>query len=228
MNGADELLRRHGRSCAPVVPFVPGRDGIFAFDMTVSNPGLTPELVADTERFTAYMDAARKARHARYAIGGYGEHRALYGRSSVFDGEGEPRRFHLGLDIWGDAGTPVSAPLDGTVHSFAFNDAFGDYGATIILQHVLEGMSIFSLYGHLSLADLIVSEGKHIGRGEVFAHFGSGKENGWWPPHLHMQLILDMHGMRGDYPGVCRYSEREAYLANCPDPDLLCGLSRYL
>ena len=228
MAGPSELLKRHADAYAPVVPFSPGRDGIFTFDMTASNPGLTPELVADTGRFSAYMDAEREARHARYAIGGYGEHRTLYGRSSVFDGEGEPRRFHLGLDIWGEAGTPVHASLDGIVHSFAFNEAFGDYGATIILQHELEGLIFFSLYGHLSLDDLSLREGQPIARGEVFAHFGKGGENGSWPPHLHMQLILDMQGMKGDYPGVCRYSEKEAYLANCPDPDLVCRLSRYV
>lgn len=223
-----EILRRHAGSYAPVVPFLPGRDGIFAMDMTSSNPDLTPEWVADTERFSAYMDAQRKARHARYAIGGYGEHRTLYGRSTVFDGAGEPRRFHLGLDIWGDAGTPVHAPLEGTVHSFAYHGAFGDYGAAIILQHALEGITFYSLYGHLSLTDLQLEEGQRIGRGQAFAHFGIAAENGSWPPHLHLQLILDMDGKKGDYPGVCRYSERERYLANCPDPDLVCRLSRYL
>jgi len=36
-----------------------------------------------------------------------------------------------------------------------------------------------------------------------------------------MQLIFDMEGKEGDYPGVCRFSEREVYLHNCPDPGLL-------
>ncbi|RYZ44700.1 MAG: peptidase M23, partial [Chitinophagaceae bacterium] len=42
-----------------------------------------------------------------------------------------------------------------------------------------------------------------------------------WPPHLHFQIIKDMHGWKGDYPGVCRFSEKEAYLQNCPDADLI-------
>jgi hypothetical protein len=36
-----------------------------------------------------------------------------------------------------------------------------------------------------------------------------------------------MQGMQGDYPGVCRYSEKERYLANCPDPDLVLQLNKY-
>ena len=53
--------------------------------------------------------------------------------------EAEPRRLHLGIDIWGKPYTKVMAPLDAIVHSFAFNNTFGDYGATIILTHNLEG-----------------------------------------------------------------------------------------
>jgi len=34
-------------------------------------------------------------------------------------------------------------------------------------------------------------------------------------------LILDLQGMKGDYPGVCRVSELAFYQANCPDPNLL-------
>jgi very-short-patch-repair endonuclease len=134
------------------------------------------------------------------------------------------RRLHLGLDIWGPAHTAVYTPLEGTVHSFAFNDHFGDYGATLILQHEINGLIFHSLYGHLSLASITgKKEGQRFEKGEMIATFGEPQENGHWPPHLHFQLILDMQGMKGDYPGVCRFSERERYLENCPDPDLLVG-----
>jgi len=143
--------------------------------------------------------------------------------SSPTGGQGaEPRRLHLGIDIWGKPYTKVMAPLDGIVHSFAFNNAFGDYGATIILTHNLDGEAFHTLYGHLSLNSIKnINEGDRIKRGDVFAEFGIPFENGQWPPHLHFQLIIDMEGMKGDYPGVCKFSEREKYLANCPDPDLI-------
>ena len=143
-------------------------------------------------------------------------------------GLAEPCRLHLGVDIWGPAKTPVYAPLEGIVHSFAFNDAFGDYGATLIVQHVISGFIFHTLYGHLSLASIQEKqEGQTITRGEWIAAFGEPAENGQWPPHLHFQIIIDMQGMKGDYPGVCRYSEREEFLANCPDADLILDMMRY-
>jgi murein DD-endopeptidase MepM/ murein hydrolase activator NlpD len=216
----------------PVVPFDPVRDRLYPFDFTEGNTDLDAEDIADTERFAAYINRTLRAHGARYGFGGYGEHRTLYARSRHFDtdkesGE-EPRRLHLGIDIWGPAGTKVMAPLDAIVHSFAFNNNDSDYGATLILTHPLEGIGFHTLYGHLSLNSLKNLEpGKRIIRGEVIAEFGMRFENGNWPPHLHFQLIRDMQGWKGDYPGVCRFSEQAQWLANCPDPDRILGLRRY-
>jgi hypothetical protein len=52
-------------------------------------------------------------------------------------------------------------------------------------------------------------------------------ENGHWPPHLHFQLIIDMGKAKGDYPGVCKYSEREKYLDNCPDPGFILSMVKH-
>lgn len=149
--------------------------------------------------------------------------------SSPLGGQGaEPRRLHLGIDIWGKPYTKVMAPLDGMVHSFAFNNAFGDYGATIILTHNLDGQTFHTLYGHLSLNSFKnIQEGDRIQKGDVFAEFGIPFENGQWPPHLHFQLIIDMQKMKGDYPGVCKFSERKKYLSNCPNPDLILQMMQY-
>jgi murein DD-endopeptidase MepM/ murein hydrolase activator NlpD len=120
----------------------------------------------------------------------------------------------------------VSAPLGGMIHSFAFNNKFSDYGATIILQHQLSTLNFYSLYGHLSLADInALRTGQFITRGQTFAHFGEPNENGNWPPHLHFQLIADIRNYHGDYPGVCKYSERKNYLENSPDPNIILGFS---
>ena len=114
-------------------------------------------------------------------------------------------------------------------HSFAFNNNAGDYGATIILSHQLEGTSFYTLFGHLSLNDITpLHEGYYISRGQEFAHFGNEKENGHWPPHLHFQLISEIGVYEGDYPGVCKYSERQKFLSNSPDPDIVLGLMQYV
>lgn len=142
---------------------------------------------------------------------------------------GGPRRLHLGTDIWGKTFTKVMAPLNGIVHSFAFNNGFGNYGATIVLTHNLEGHTFHTLYGHLSLNSLKnLQEGQNVKKGDVFAEFGPPAENGQWPPHLHFQIIIDMQGLKGDYPGVCAFSEREKWLVNCPDPDLILNMNQYI
>ncbi len=218
----EEWCRAYSKPFHAPVPLDLMQDKLLLLDMTAANQSLTAEVVADTAAYTAYINHLLTSANARYGIGGYNEHRTVYQRSQVFDTGEEPRRLHLGLDIWGPADTPVYAPLDGTVHSFAFNDAFGDYGATIILQHDVDGSRLYSLYGHLALKDIAsLQEGMPITGGQLLAHFGEPHENGHWPPHLHFQLILDMEGKKGDYPGVCKFSEREKYLQNCPDPDLL-------
>jgi len=218
-----------------VVSFDKVVDKLVLLDFTEANKELTADIIDDTTKFANYINSrlhpANGGTNSRLGIGGYNEHRTVYSRSNVFDGSNtgeEPRRLHLGIDIWGNAETPVFAPLDGIVHSFAFNDRFGDYGVTIILFHQFNDISFHSLYGHLSLKDLDgLTEGKKITAGELIAHFGEPNENGHWPPHLHFQLIIDMEGRKGDYPGVCKFSEREKYLANCPNPDLLLGMMQY-
>lgn len=226
-----DVLQKNQQSFHSVVDFDPAKDRLTALDFTAQQEGLTPEILGDTDQFTSYINEQLQEKNALYGIGGYGEHRTVYARSKVFDGIGteEPRRLHLGTDIWGRPYTHITAPLDGIVHSFGFNNDFGDYGATIILSHFLDGHTFHTLYGHLSLNDLKnLEEGQTISRGEVFAEFGLPFENGHWPPHLHFQVIIDLQGWNGDYPGVCRFSEKDQYMQNCPDPDLILQLNQYL
>ncbi|MBU2500474.1 peptidoglycan DD-metalloendopeptidase family protein [bacterium] len=176
--------------------------------------------VADPAAMAAFIAQARGTAPA--AIGGYGENRGIYAASPLFGTPAagvEPRVIHLGVDVWTEAGTPVSAPLDAVVHSFADNDRFGDYGGTVILEHRTAAGVFWTLYGHLARRSLAgLAEGRMVGRGEVFAWLGEPAENGGWPPHLHFQKITDMLGMRGDFPGVARASEKEDWLGLCPDP----------
>ncbi len=233
------LLRESAAQFHPVVPFLPGKDKLLLLDFTESNGELTSATVDDTRSFTQNITRQLSCAGARYGIGGYGEHRSVYRRSELFGssslagGENpassEPRRLHLGTDIWGKPHTAVMAPLNGIVHSFAFNDAFGDYGATIILSHPLREISFYTLYGHLSLNSIKnLQEGQNVRKGDIFAEFGIPSENGQWPPHLHFQIIADLQGWKGDYPGVCKFSEKEKWLHNCPDPDLILRMNQYL
>lgn len=233
----ENVLLKNQSDFRSVVDFNAGTDKLLQLDFTAANKELSPSLLADTNLFSHYINAKLTAAGARYGIGGYNEDRILYKRSNHFetmgaqitnleaDSKKASRSVHLGIDIWGPAGTKVFVPIGGTVHSFASNDNFGDYGATIILQHQLETVVFHTLYGHLSLADLVnIKEGKYISRGELLAHFGEPKENGDWPPHLHFQVIEDMRISKGDYPGVCTFNEREKYVKNCPDADFILNM----
>lgn len=228
-NNLIEKLKSHASEFNAVVPFTK-EDKLLLMDFTDSNQELTSDKLNNTDLFIQYINSKVTNANAKYGIGGYDEHRTIYSRSKVFDtkdGE-EPRRLHLGIDIWGKPYIKVMAPLDSIVHSFAFNNAFGDYGATIILTHNLDGKTFYTLYGHLSLNSIKnIQEGDFIRKGDVFAEFGIPFENGHWPPHLHFQIIANMDRSKGDYPGVCKFSEKESYLSNCPDPNLILQMMQY-
>lgn len=225
----EELLKSNADKFHSVVPFE-ANDRLLLLDFTEKNEELNSEILGNTNEFIKYINSKLEAAGAKYGIGGYGEHRAIYSMSKVFDSPdgGEPRRLHLGIDIWGKPYTKVIAPLDGIVHSFAFNNACGDYGATIILTHNLEGKTFFTLYGHLSSNSIKnIREGDRVRKGDVFAEFGIPFENGSWPPHLHFQIIENMDRGKGDYPGVCRFSDKDSYLSNSPDPNLILQMMQY-
>lgn len=215
-------LNRNDIVIGKVVDFDPAHDSLCPLDFTTANKELTSHILDDTDLFTNWVENKLQLNACRYGIGGYNEHRSIYARSSHFDTDEEPRRLHLGVDIWGAVGTPVYNFYDAVVHSFKFNNNFGDYGGTIILKYVLGDVVIHALYGHLSVASLDgLEEGMPIPSGQQFATFGAKDENGFWPPHLHFQLIFNMQVLKGDYPGVCQYSKRDIYLNNCPDPALI-------
>ena len=215
-------LKNHPDAIGRVVDYNAGTDRLFPLDFTGANTELTTDIIADTQKFTDWVSEKLKAHNCRYGIGGYMEHRTIYAVSAHFDTEDEPRRLHLGVDIWGPEGALIYTPFDGKVHSFQDNDNLGDYGPCIILEHDLNGLTLYSLYGHLSRKSLVgLTVGKPVKKDEQIASLGDNTENGQWPPHLHFQLMFDMEGKFGDYPGVCKYSEMEKYRKNVPDAGLV-------
>lgn len=215
------LLARHRAALAPLLPGQLLRGpGVAQLDFTAANPRLAhPEQLRDTAFFDQVVQAMLAEQRVTVGVGGYLENRVIYRRSPHFDAATEPRSLHLGLDVWVPSGTPVAAPLPGIVHSLADNAQFGDYGPTVILRHWLESQPFFTLYGHLTRADLsYLQPGLALGAGEVFAHVGPYPENGDWPPHLHFQVITSMQGRWGDFPGVAAPSERDYWAEVCVDP----------
>jgi peptidoglycan LD-endopeptidase LytH len=225
----EAILIRHQANFHAVLPGAELPGALAPVNLSVQNSDMPIGLADDLPAFIQYIDQLRQARRALYLIGGYAELRGIYSRSDLFSAGAEPRRLHLGTDIWAPAGAPVFAFADGTVHSLANNEGLGDYGATLILQHQLDELVFYTLYGHISLSDInALNKGQLLPAGTEIAHFGQPTENGQWPPHLHFQIITDLEGNMGDYPGVCRASEQALWLANCPDPDLILQLNKWL
>ena len=197
-------------------------------DFTASNSDLKSINLFDTEDFDRFVFNKLIAQNKKYGIGGYLENRAIYSRSEVFaTAKSDFRNIHLGIDIWSKAGASVFSPWDGKVHSFQDNIGFGNYGPTIILEHKLARKKLFSLYGHLMRKDLEkLKVGQEFKSGDLLCHVGPFPENGDWPPHLHFQLMWDLGGNWGDYPGVAAEKDLEFYRENCPDPNwvLRCGV----
>ena len=218
------LLQRHQAAFGPVLPVDLNGPTVARLDFSANNPAVATADLRDTAAFTELVNKMLAAQHATIGIGGYLENRVIYRRSQHF-GLGameEARSLHLGVDVWLPAGTPVLAPLAAVVHSLADNNNFGDYGPTVILQHELEGTVFYSLYGHLSRHEWQqLRVGQTVAKGEAFATVGPFPENGDWPPHLHFQLIADMQGRMGDFPGVARPSEQAEWAVCCPDPNLI-------
>ncbi|TXK36756.1 peptidoglycan DD-metalloendopeptidase family protein [Pontibacter qinzhouensis] len=216
------VLRRHAAAFAQVLSTSLTSRQVCRLDFTVANPLLQQVNLRNTEEFNEAVQQMLAQQQASVGIGGYLENRFIYSRSTHFTGASENRNLHLGIDVWVPAGTSVFSPLNAVVHSFQDNNNFGDYGPTIILQHELDGIPFFTLYGHLnrsSLPGLYV--GKAFAKGEKIAEVGPYPENGDWPPHLHFQVISNMQGYSGDFPGVAALSENAKYSTLCPDPNLI-------
>ena len=155
-----------------------------------------------------------------YGVGRYDEKRRGMYETELFAGR---RDVHVGIDLGGPVGEPVHAFFEGEVHLFGYNGAPGDYGHTLITHHVLNGVDVWALHGHLSARSL---EGKSIGqpvtRGEVIAWLGDRHENGGWNPHVHFQLSLVKPEIP-DLPGVVTDQDRAHALEIYPDPRLVLG-----
>lgn len=197
-------------------------------DLSANNGVFNEINLNNAKEMEQYIADFTKSKKAKIAIGGYLEKRNLYKRSKHFNKQTDPndeRNIHLGVDIWAKAGTKVLAALDGEIHSFKNNTNHGDYGPCIILKHTIKGTVFHTLYGHLSIGSINdIKIGQSVKQGAKIAHLGDSSINGDYAPHLHFQIIKDLHGNSGDYPGVCSLNQLSFYKENCPNPMELLGV----
>ena len=109
---------------------------------------LDPDLT-DAKKFEEFVENHLSKNNAKVTFGGYLEKRNLYKRSETFNDKNTvERNIHIGLDLWIKAGTSVLSALEGKIHSFQNNLGLGDYGPTIIVEHEIDGLTFYTLYGH--------------------------------------------------------------------------------
>jgi len=106
---------------------------------------------------------------------GFADHRAYNYNGRTID-----RQVHLGIDLAATAHSPVPAANRGKV---AFVGDIGIYGRTVVIDH---GFGLFSMYSHLSGAD--VQSGEEVQRGKIIGNTGvTGLAGG---DHLHFSVMI--------------------------------------
>ena len=110
-------------------------------------------------------------------------------------------RIHEGLDIRclqrdkrGEPTDPVMATADGTVVYFNTRPSLSNFGNYVVLRHVIDGMEIYSLYGHLRQVRPGLQIGQTVKAGEVIGTMGrtsnTAERISPWRAHVHYQLNL--------------------------------------
>lgn len=104
-------------------------------------------------------------------------------------------RFHQGIDLAAEKGTPVHAALPGRVIMSGHQEG---YGNVVVVDH---GKGVTTLYAHNQIN--LVKQGDWVGEGDTLARVGSsGRSTG---PHLHFEVRR--HGRHLD---PCRFLDPQA------------------
>ncbi|MGB1778656.1 MAG: aminotransferase class III-fold pyridoxal phosphate-dependent enzyme, partial [Longimicrobiales bacterium] len=212
----------------PVMTMPESEDDMTILDLSLGSPLLNGRDTDDTEEFTRRLFRHMEDEGATIGIGRYLEPRAFY-LTEIFEGRaGDPRErrtIHTGLDIFDQAGAEVRAPLPGRVFSVVDNGQGLDYGPTVLLEHDGPAGPFWTLYGHLEAESVEKLEvGAEVAAGDVIARIGPYPENGDWPPHLHVQILTDLLGFEGQFPGVALPREQSVWASFSPDPNLITRL----
>ncbi|WP_423603772.1 M23 family metallopeptidase [Sphingomonas sp. MS122] len=149
---------------APDIAELPRGKGPALRIAAATQPGIQPGPAAGAPAPNQGAPAALPRISSRFGVRGDPFHRAA--------------RMHYGIDIPGQAGTPVRAAEAGVVR---FAGRAGGYGNLVEIAH---GGELATRYAHL--ARILVPAGAQVARGETIALMGStGRSTG---SHLHFEL----------------------------------------
>lgn len=90
--------------------------------------------------------------------------------------------FHYGDDLAAPLGTPIVAAGDGTVMAAGAASGFGQW---IIIDHIIDGSKVSTVYGHMYPDGVLVHTGAIVKQGQHIANVGSNGES--TGPHCHFE-----------------------------------------
>ncbi|MCS5723822.1 M23 family metallopeptidase [Herbiconiux sp. CPCC 203407] len=95
---------------------------------------------------------------------------------------------HKGVDFTPGEGTIIQSIADGVVREVVPNDN-GGLGVHVIVDHVVNGQAVSSVYGHMLTGSIEVEEGQVIKVTQALGRVGNtGTSTG---AHLHLEIRLD-------------------------------------
>jgi len=114
---------------------------------------------------------------------------------------GQGRQFHEGLDIrclkrdpHGEPADPIMATAAGVVVYSSDKPGLSNYGRYVVLQHMVEGLAVFSLYAHLREVRADLRPGLPVRAGEIIGTMGRSTNSGTpiskERAHLHFEIGL--------------------------------------
>lgn len=96
--------------------------------------------------------------------------------------------FHKGADLVPGYGTPITAIANGVVTAVSATDS-GGLGVHAVIEHVIDGRTVSSVYGHMVSGSLALHVGESVAVGQLIGNVGStGQSTG---AHLHFEILLD-------------------------------------
>lgn len=111
----------------------------------------------------------------------------LGGPFTVTDRFGDRGGAHMGTDMVAAGGTPVFASIDGVVR--ISQESYGGYGVTVVVESVLNGQRVSTVYPHMQSGSRQVSVGQSVSAGQLVGLVGStGRSTA---NHLHFEVYID-------------------------------------
>jgi murein DD-endopeptidase MepM/ murein hydrolase activator NlpD len=106
-------------------------------------------------------------------------------------------RMHEGADLFPGYGTPIYSMAAGVV---TVATGSGSYGNHVVVEHVIDGQMVTSLYAHMAPGTMAVSVGQQVTVGQLLGAVGeTGNAQG---AHLHFEIHPGGGAAVNPYPWI--------------------------